>query len=73
MDVKDKTICWELLATLDPEDVSRFSISPSDGQESLDLPGDHEVLNSLHVDLVCDLSLPELEGQVPHAHQSKVD
>ena len=73
MNVENKTICWELLSTLDPQNISRLCISPSDGQKSFDLPGDHKILNCLHVDLVGHFPLTQLKGEIPHAHQSEVD
>ena len=69
----DEDIGWELLATLDSEDVARLDIGPGDLQESLDLPGDHQIVYCLEVDLVRHFALPQLQREVSHAHQHEVD
>lgn len=73
MDVEDEAVSWELLARLDAQDIAWLGVGPGDWQEALDLSRDHEVLDLLVVDLVCNLALAVFEGQVPHAHQSEVD
>ena len=73
LDIQVEHIGWELLATLDSEDVARLYIGPGDLQESLDLPGDHQIVYGLEVDLVRHFALPQLQREVSHAHQHEVD
>lgn len=73
LDIQDKTVCRELLVTFNSQNVPRLDISPSDWQEPLDLPRDHQVLNLLVVDLVRDFPLSEFKSKITDAHQAQVD
>ena len=72
LNVEDQTICWELLARLDAKNVAGFDVGPAYGNPALDLPGDHEELDLLVVDLVRHFPLPMLEDQVPNGHKSDI-
>jgi hypothetical protein len=60
LDVKNETISWKLLSFFNLQDVAWFSISPLNRQESLDFPGDHQILNLLAIDLLGHFPLSQL-------------
>jgi hypothetical protein len=73
LDVQDETVGGELLATSDLDDIPRLNVGPCDRLEPLKFGSDHQKLKHLVVDLVRDLSLTQLEGDVPNGHECDID
>ena len=53
--------------------MSRLDIGPGYRQEALEFDGDHKVLDDLIVNLIGDLPLSQLEGNISNDHQGDVD
>lgn len=73
LDIQNETVSWELHTRKESQDAARLDVSLPDRHEAAELARYHQVLVRLVVYLVRDLSLSELEGDIPEAHQGYVD
>ena len=73
LNVENQAVSWELLPTLDSQDVARLRVCPSNWQESFDLPCNHQIFYLLIIDFIGDLSLSQFKSEISHAHQTKID